>query len=219
MHPGARVSRETWWNSSAWEKYELAYGAVPGARSRLLAEAPWSTQILDVTQDEAALWRGVRRSYHALIHAAQRVFAFDVLGAADVVGGCRGLHLAAAGRVTRSLDTWECMADWVHEGHALALGARPHPAGMLAGYVYFVVWNQWAYYASAAAAVRNLNHALMWEGILALKARGVETLELGWQGQAADRKGQDIEFFRRGFGGRTVLLHEFYGQEEAATKA
>ena len=57
-----------WWDSSAWHAYEALHDGPPGRRAALLASAAWQTRVVDLSQNEAALWRGVRRSYHALIN-------------------------------------------------------------------------------------------------------------------------------------------------------
>mgnify|MGYP001561976968 FL=1 len=76
------------------------------------------------------------------------------------------------------------------------------------GFIYVVIYGEWAYYFSGASIEPNVMHALQWRMIQQLKALGVETYELGWQGEATDEKGQGIEMFRRGFGGVDVPVRD-----------
>lgn len=201
----------TFWDSETWHEYEVAYGDEPGTRSRLLASADWNTRIVDLSLSKAELWRGVRKSYRSLIHAAEcnQELTWDTVngGYSHVAARvCRPVHLESAGRETRPLATWEMMDRWVRNGHGFIayVGGRDR----IVGYVYVVVDSKWSYYFSGASLARNVNHALIWTAMKALKARGVTTLEMGWQGEATDAKGKLIEFFKTGFGGYDIPAKE-----------
>jgi hypothetical protein len=238
-----------WWNSEAWHAYERANRQELGTRARLLASATWQTRVVDLSQDEAALWRGVRKSYHSLVNRLTRQFrertyddrladvprgcerqVTEGEGAGYIVRTCELLHKADSGRQTRSDETWQLMGEWAETGHGLFVDAmdwseppddalvaasplvvdgQPLDMGTpmpIVGFVYFVRNQDWAYYFSAASIRRDVNIALVWWAMLALKARGVRWCELGWQGEAQDDKGRGIEFFRRGFGGTDLVL-------------
>ena len=171
----------------------------------MLARATWRTRVIDLAIGEQALWQGVRRSYHALIHRAERTYTF---GSPDCAGPwveeIRALHRESVGRETRPESSWRLMGGWVSDGAAWCQTARRD--GVLAGYAYFVAHQGWAYYHSSASRERHLTHALIWRALVSLRAAGVRYCELGWQGQATDDKGQAIEFFKRGFGGVDVPL-------------
>lgn len=150
-------------------------------------------------------------------------------GAGAFIRTAQRVHLLDAGRQTRSDASWDLMGDWLDDGEALmamafdyvdvptipealrqfrvaelAIGDEVWPPAT--GFAYFFLDGPWAYYASAASLRRDVNHLLVWQALLALKLRGIRWLEMGWQGQASDPKGQAIEFFRRGFGGFDVAL-------------
>ena len=239
-----------WWDTPEWHKYEIAYGDEPGTRSRLLTSATWQTRVVDLSQDETALWRGVRRSYHSIVNRLTREFrpwtpddwlsdeprrgerhVTDGEGAGYIVRTCELLHKADAGRQTRSDATWQLMGEWAETGHGLFVDAEdwsapPLPALVAAnpiivdgqpldmakplpmiGFVYFSRYGNWAYYHSAASLRRDINIALVWWAMLALKARGVRWCELGWRGCAISDKECGIEFFRSGFGGIDVPIN------------
>ncbi len=209
----------SFWTSDEWYAYEKAYGDEPGTRANLLSKATWCTQTVDLAPAEVSLWADLRKSYKSLIRQAERRVTFAPADAHRVEATCRALHEREAGRQTRDAETWRLMAQWI-PAQAFALMAWD---GAPLGYVYFVIWDDWAYYFSAASREPDLNHGLIWHAMLALKARGVHWCELGWQGHAdpTDAKGIGIEFFRRGFGGQTIPLREYYGGSvtQAAARA
>lgn len=206
-----------WWFGGEWAAYERACGR-DGERVRELMRATWQTRVLDLRQDLPTLWRGVRRSYHAIINRLERDLAFKIalVGPALFLEWCQPLHAMASGRVTRPLRSWKCQADWIDRDMAIALVALrdttpADPEAVRAepvGFAYIIISDTEAYYFSSAALEPNVQHALQWKAIGILKARGVQFYELGWQGHATDEKGLSVEFFRRGFGGedRTAKL-------------
>ncbi len=201
---------DDFWRSSRWLEYELAYGDAQGTRSAQLAAAMWRTRVVDLARPVEALWRDVRRSYHALIHRAERVWPMQVMTDTDVgvdLPGPRVLHAVESGRVTRPLRTWALMADWTRAESGLCVSARDDdPPYHMVGFAYFIRDGAWGYYASAATVRRDLNHAIVWRAMLELRSSGVRWLEMGWQGEAQGDKGKSIEFFRRGFGGADLPL-------------
>lgn len=194
----------SFWESAEWYAYEVADGDAPGTRSRLLASAPWQTQVIDLTPTERDLWRGVRKSYKSLIHKAERTSQIMAVGP-EAMPICRALHDERAGRQTRSAETWNMMARWIVNGHAVLFVSAQ--SSEVSAYAFFVTFCGWSYYFSAATTAPNLHHALVWHALRYLRGEQIATvLEMGWQGEATDQKGQNIEYFRRGFGGVSVPL-------------
>lgn len=191
----------SWWDTPEWRGYERACG-VEGDRRKVLDAADWQTRVVDLRRPYPELWRDVRRSYHSLIHKAEHQWTIEVCGSGEMAH-FKALHAAEAGRQTRPDASWDLMAGWVGGGRLLLVGARGHSGAWMA-FAAFEMHRRWAYYGHAAAAKRDVNHALVWHAMVALKARGIARLEMGWQGQDATDKGQALEFFRRGFGGTDV---------------
>jgi hypothetical protein len=208
------VSRltETFWSTDTWHAYERLCGDTPGTRARLLASADWQTRVVDLSVSEAELWRGVRRSYHSLIRKAERDFVLRVVDWTSESDSCSGvesamrLHRLVAKRQTRSLSTWTSQFLWMINGQAALVVA--HQKQVEEGFVYCVIHGAWAYYHSSATHKDNLNHALLWHAMKALKARGVRWFEVGWQGEAKDAKGKAIEFFKSGWPGKDILARD-----------
>ena len=188
------MSADTFWHSDAWREYERIC-QVPVSRVEELAAATWQTRVIDLSVSEADLWRGVRKSYKSLIHAAELDHQIREGRTGVDVGIAKAIHELAAERETRPVESWGLMADWLAQDQAALWRIG------VAAFVYVIRYGAWAYYASGASRQQDLNHALIWHAMLGLKARGVRWFEIGWQGQAVDEKGQNIEFFRRGFGG------------------
>ncbi len=211
----------SWWGTQAWHDYEKAYDGEPGKRAALLNAVPWETRIIDLSQTEAVLWAGVRRSYHSLINKMGRDYPLNSLvpGAHGSIIGreildeqliCKALHEQHAGRQTRDDETWVMQSDWVQDGHGMltlvTITSMITDERLLQGYSYWVIHDGWAYYFSGVAGEKDLGLAMVWWSMLALKELGVRWCETGWQGEAPeeDKKRQGIEFARRGFGGRDV---------------
>lgn len=68
---------KTWWSSPDWLAYEAA-GGYP-SRADVLASATWQTRVIDLSVSEAELWRGIRKSYKAIINKAQKVHRIEAV--------------------------------------------------------------------------------------------------------------------------------------------
>jgi len=165
------------------------------------SDISWHTQLLDLTPSLTDLWRGVRKSYHALIHHIEQTHKIVVDEDGTLLEAFRQLHAEVAGRETRPKTTWDMMADWCRMGNGLHICAIL--GGVVVAAVYFEVYKRGAYYGHAAALNKNVTHALIWRAIQELKARGVTQLEMGW----LDYPGEESRgFFKTGFGGRAVPI-------------
>ncbi len=206
--------RKSWWDSDEWYAYERAYGTQVGGRARLLREAEWQTRVVDLSQSEDMLWRGLRRSYHSLINRLTErdpTFSISVHGSesSDATARAHALHLREAGRETRPQASWDVQDRWVREGRAVvAIASRAEAVASGercdirdVAFAYAVRHGDWAYYFNAASSERDAQHAVQWKLMMALKAAGVRWYELGWQGEAHTDKERSIEFHKRGFGG------------------
>lgn len=164
-------------------------------------DIPWHTQLLDLTPPIADLWRGVRSSYHSLIHHVEKTHEIVVDHGGKLLDAFRQIHAHEAGRETRPKATWDMMADWCKTGNGL------HVCAVLGGVVvacaYFEIYKGAAYFGHAASLHKNVNHALVWRAVKELKARGVTALEMGW----LDYPGEESRsVFKTGFGGCAVPI-------------
>lgn len=198
----------TWWETEKWRTYERHYGDAPGARAAQLASATWNTQVVDLSVGEPALWAGLRHSYRPLIKKVQRECLVDV-APVRFQAVARMMHREASGRDTRPIQTWADMDDWAIDGHGCWVSATPRGTTDPVGYAYAAHYGLWAYYFSAVAQRPNVGHALVWQLMLESKKRGIRWFEVGWHERPTDTdKERSICFFRRGFGGFSVLAKD-----------
>lgn len=210
------------WQTPEWQYYEAYVGDPPGARMALLLSCGWKTRVLDLSPPVDELWRGVRRSYHAPINKLRKDGTFAVVEARPnmFLRTCPALHAKVAGRATRRYETWLMQADWIRTRRAVALVAMREAGGtgcspglvaaMPVGFSYAVVTGRCAYYFSEVGTEPNVGHALQWEMIKTLRGMDVRFYEIGWQGEAHDEKGRNIEFAKRGWGGEDVDVADYY---------
>jgi hypothetical protein len=167
---------------------------LPGANHERIS---WKMRTLTLKRDIHTLWKEVRKSYRQVIDKSNDL---DIIVAQDDVSlrMLQHLHYVSAGKSTRSLKTWDLMVDWLRNDAAFLVLAKRK--GIPVGAVYIYQYKQRAYYGHAAVE-RNIAHPLIWKAIQESQQRNLEYFDLGWQAHAQDEKGQNIEFFRRGFGG------------------
>lgn len=168
------------------------------------------TYVVDLRQDLASMWTKLRGSYKPLINRASKTRAIQTFSgcgdpgddekAAVMMGAAMDLHLAAAGRRTRSEETWRLQTKWLSDGHAVCSMAFSGVTPV--GFAYAIRWKQWAYYASGASLEDNVQHALIWSLMVCTRAAGGHHFEVGHAADAdADSKERSIAFFKAGFGG------------------
>lgn len=166
------------------------------------------TSVVDLRgKEDADLWRGLRRSYHALIHQTERKVDVGLFGGGDqsradaLTRKAQGIHVEASGRVTRSGETWRRQSDWLADGNAvLALAYR---GDQPIAFAYTIRWKNWAYYASSASLEPSISHLLIWNTMQVLRSDGrTEYFELGHLAHDDEgEKAKGIAFFKKGFGG------------------
>ena len=172
------------------------------------------TSVVDLRgKEDADLWRGLRRSYHALIHQTERKVDVALCGGGDqsrtdvLIRKAQGIHVEASGRVTRSGETWRRQSDWLADGNAvLALAYR---GDQPLAFAYTIRWKNWAYYASSASLEPSISHLLIWNTMQVLRADGrTEYFELGHLAHDDEgEKAKGIAFFKKGFGGSSWPIY------------
>jgi len=161
----------------------------------------WQTRIIDLQPPRdielISRWLDVRKSYKSLINKCRKTHRIEKSVDPRDVGILHDLHREQSGQETRPQRTWDLMAAWVRVGHAYLCTAW-NTAGVCDGAAYIYSYKDHEYYGHAATTAKDINHALLWE---AINTSTADTFEVGWQGHFSNAKEQDIEFFRRGFGG------------------
>jgi hypothetical protein len=166
------------------------------------SDISWHTQIIDLAQSDVVLHAGIRKSYTSLINHVTRTHELVVDDKGDLLKAFQRLHFGQAGRQTRPDRTWEIQGEWCKSGNGLIVAAMRWNVAVAC--TYWICYKGCAYYASSASINPNVTHALIWKAMLELKARGIETLEMGWIDYDKTEKGQGIARFKQGFGGKAV---------------
>ena len=187
-------------------------GAISGIAT---SDISWATRIIELHAPSGIelipRLLNVRKSYRSLIRRCQETHHIEKSYDPRAVNILHDLHREQAGRETRPQTTWDLMSAWVQSGHAYLCTAF-NSAGICDGAIYVYAYKDHEYYGHAATRIKDINHALIWKAISTSTA---QTFEAGWQSHARDKKGQAIEFFRRGFGGtnQPFIVSRFFTHE------
>jgi lipid II:glycine glycyltransferase (peptidoglycan interpeptide bridge formation enzyme) len=130
------------------------------------------------------------------------------------------IHIADAGRQTRTDASWNCQLQWLLHGYAALVMAWHKGMEKYICGAYDNMYKGSAYYGSFAtidSAANNaiLGHLIQWETIKYLKEKGVKMYETGWNYYASsfesgsDEKLMSISKFKSGFGGKERILLEY----------
>lgn len=183
-------------------------------------DTSFSTRMIDLTEPPEKRWAAVRKSYHQLIRRGQEKYQVWKPGEREwPMETYADLHRGHFGPV-RSQKTYDLQSSWLELGVA-----RPYiitEKGVPVGVILWYVYKGRAYYASGVFLEDNIAHLAVWESMTDLAERDVRYAEMGWQGYAKDKKGQAVEFFKRGWGGEDWLvkcLHRIFGVEKQEATA
>lgn len=176
-----------------------------------------STQVLDLSPPLDEIWSGVRKGHKYDIHRGEKNFNIAIYDKnnADksVFDQYRLLHHKASGRMTRPVETFEMMYNWITSGSGMLCGLSRD--GRYAGFSYISLYKDSAYYSSASDDPEfqtdvPISHVIQWSVIKWLKENGFKHYEIGAQQfgpqiyDIPSAKDISISFFKRGFGGRTL---------------
>lgn len=179
-----------------------------------------NTQIIDLSFPLEKLWAPVRKGHKYDVNQGKKEFAIRVFSKENVdkeiFDQYRLLHHKAAGRVTRPLETFEMMYQWIMDGKGILCGASKN--GKYVGFSYVCLYKDAAYYASASDDPEfetsvPISHVIQWEIITWLKTQEYRYYDIGIQqfgSQVHDipsPKDLSISFFKRGFGGKIANLY------------
>lgn len=169
---------------------------------------------VDLSMDIAAIKNRFRKSYKSLITSGKQHFNVGLLG---VEGGTgiwqefRALHLAAAGRATRSQESWDLQYLTLLKGEIFLVHLRDDDGRMVGGALFHLTRDE-GYY-SVGAYDRNLfdkpiGHVIQHEAIEEFKRRGVRWYFIGSrpfpaEPPALSDKQKAIVLFQNGFATHT----------------
>ena len=179
--------------------------------------------IMDLTQDENALWLSVRKSYRPMInkYTDRNGYRLTIIDAEhpnyELHEVYRHLHVKAAGRVTRDKETFDLQYRMLLDGNATLIVLENDQAVL--GCAYFLHHGIGVDYFSMAddpelhSLRLPISHILVWAAARRFKGLGFRQLrlsppagfaEVGGFGDYADRKALAIAHFKHGMADDTV---------------
>lgn len=213
-----RANAATRWDSSEafsgtfalseWHDRAMKRGCTAALRQEMF---------VDLSLDLAGIKSHVRKSYRPLISAAERLWSVAVLDCKNdaVWTQFRELHAFAAGRQTRSAETWELQHTAIECGSAF-LVYLSDPAGRMVGAGLFHLTRDESLYAVGAydrqLFDKPLGHLVQFRAIQELLNRHVRWHKLGVRNYPSERpaptpKELSIADFKQGFA--THLLPKY----------
>lgn len=191
---------------SPFGRHLLSLGGIPAVNT---------TQVIDLTGDAEALFSELSKSFRWSVNWGKKNLTLRLLDRSTItpadLEAFRALHIEAAGRETRSEDTWAIQYEMVKGGEAFA--CMGDLDGRLVTAALFPHSPEHCYYGVSASRRelfdKPLSHVLIWQAILHAKRTGCRWFETGdirypYQSPPPSPKELSISTFKRGFGGETV---------------
>ena len=174
-----------------------------GARTKLQNDL-----YVDLSLSEKKYHASIRKRYRSLIHEADHLWESAVLS--RVTDGefdeYRLLHQKVAGRITRSMKSWEIQRDAINRGSAFLVTLRQQ--NRLIGGGYFSVTRDEGLYGVGAydrsLFDRPVSHLVQWLAIRHMRELGIRWYFIGRRSYPADvpsptEKELSISYFKEGF--------------------
>jgi hypothetical protein len=176
-----------------------------------------TTQIIDLSIPKDRLWSSLRKGHKYDVNRGEKnyqIHFYDKTNAdKNIFDQYRLFHHKAAGRITRPIETFEMMYEWILSGHGMLCGASLNDR--FAGFSYIMLYKDGAFYGSASddpdfETDIPISHVIQWRVIQWLKEQGYKKYEIGFSTYSAQihdvpsPKEMSISLFKRGFGGNTV---------------
>jgi FemAB family protein len=185
---------------------------------------------VDLSPELAHIKSTFRKSYKALVTSGSQLWQVCVLdGEGDGIWEeYRLLHLAVAGRTTRSLESWNCQYRAICDGQAFLVYLRDEAGRMVGGGLFHTTKDE-ALYAVGAydrdLFDKPLGHVVQYRAIEEMKKRGVRWYKLGARPYPNDHpapseKELAIADFKQGFSShlfpRYVIHHRLPGAAQSS---
>lgn len=201
ISPGAMAYNE--FSLSPWMQALMRRGCLISLRSGIVVNL--QDNLSDIRSD-------LRKSYRPLINHGLKIWRSKIFDAGNISDSVwasfKELHLQAAGRQTRSNDTWLIQKRIISAGEANLICLFDENSEQMVGGAYFQHTKDEANYVSAAynraLFDEPLGHVVQWLAITHLKELGLKHY---WVGEEVDfsqetsfsQKEKSISFFKQGF--------------------
>jgi FemAB family protein len=189
------------------------------------------SQIINLLVPETQLRSQLRKSYKSLINWGTKNLQLRLLDHTNVTAEAmeqfRQLHIAVAGRETRSKASWDLQLEMIRQREAFAvLGDL---AGQLVTAALFVHSPKYCFYGVSASQREHfekpLGHIVLWTAILQARKIGCHFFETGEQlfpqqgATPPTPKELNISGFKKGFAGETHTRLEIIWKKPTPTVA
>ncbi|MFQ5647313.1 MAG: hypothetical protein ACE5GM_10310 [bacterium] len=175
-----------------------------------------SSSVLDLSLGESVLWQRLRKSYKGLINKMKREYETIVIDSRnwelDLCENYRKLHLKAAGRATRALETFHTMYEMVRQDQGFIVLVFDREDKYV-GASFYLRYNGSIFYGSSATIPEishnaGIGHLNIWKAVQYSINRGDRFFEIGQvylpNEEGLTDKLKSISHFKSGFGGRKV---------------
>ena len=173
-------------------------------------------QLISCSEDSKALWADLRKSYKPLINKAAKNFEHETVFHSNYsfekCEDYRKLHFKAAGRQTRSEESFRLMYEMIKNKEAFISLVKQKDGRPVAAHFFFVL-NKYCLYASSAVdpelpADNGIGHMGLWQSIVTACNMGCRFIDMGqlWVNPNPSEKERNIALFKKGFGGHTVAV-------------
>lgn len=185
---------------SEWHDRLMAAGASGMLRHDLF---------VDLRPSMADIKAAFRRSYKALITSGAKLWSVQVVDSADPEqwNEFHQLHIAVAGRVTRSDESWVLQHEAVASGNAFFVCLRDDSGRMVGAGLFHVTRDEGLYAVGAydrSLFDKPLGHVVQYHAIEEMKRRGLRWYKLGsraYPGEVPTPSDKEIAIsnFKQGF--------------------
>ena len=210
-------------NGTIWYRDFLIRGAISPLTTLLLKSGakatPRLSQIIDLTEDKALLWKQIRKSYSSLINNGLRDMDPEIMDSKTItwqkMQEFRNLHIRESGRETRSEESWKRQFEMVKADEVFVIFGTFKNKLVTAGLFSYNKTNCLYWVSTSRRDLFNkpLFHAIMWTAILHAKELGCKWFEVGEQyfpNHPAEtlptKKELGISDFKAGFGSETRMF-------------
>ena len=209
--------KESQSNTIAFHKDRLARGCLSPISRCLLdlggQATPSISQIIDLSLPKDDIFKGLTKAYKSAVKGGVENLELKVIAAASInsqdIEQFRLLHAEAAGRETRTMESWNLQHQMVLAGEAFCVFAKLE--GLLVSAALFPHSRSHCFYGVSASRRdmfhKPLSHSVIWTAILHAKKLVLRDFEMGEQlfpmipRENPSEKELGISFFKRAFGG------------------
>jgi FemAB family protein len=204
---------------SEWHDRLMQFGAQPELRHDMF---------LDLSPAMPEIKSAFRKSYKALITSGGSLWKVGLASSGNLSlwEEFRLLHMAVAGRATRSLESWRLQHEAITSGDAFFVYLRDVQGRMVGGGLFHVTVHEGLYAIGAydrSLFGKPLGHVVQYHAIEEMKRRGVRWYKLGVRCYSSEKpepseKEVSISNFKQGFSSHLFpryLLHHNLKKAEA----